>query len=104
MSRSDGYSLTFRGILDILIQVLLDPRAVRERERDEMVQTVSGHSRCGVGARASRHPAKMMICTRAATVGEAVAMQWRPWQRSAVVVTAWRCFLSLGCAPTRDRV
>jgi hypothetical protein len=53
-----------------------------------MVQTVSGHNRCGVGARASRHSAKMMICTRAATVGEVVAMQWRPWQRSAVAVTS----------------
>jgi hypothetical protein len=30
-SRSVGYSLSFRGTLDILKQVLLDPRAVRER-------------------------------------------------------------------------
>jgi hypothetical protein len=51
-----------------------------------MVQTISGHNRCGVGARASRHSAEMMICARAATVGEAVAMQWRSWRRSAVAM------------------
>jgi hypothetical protein len=66
-----------------------------ERGRSEMVQTICGHSRCGAGARASRYPAEVMICARAATVGEAVAMQWRPWRRSAMAVTVWRCFPSL---------
>jgi hypothetical protein len=51
-----------------------------------MVQTISGHSRCGVGARVSHHSAEMMICARAVTVGEAVAMQWRSWRCSAVAV------------------
>jgi hypothetical protein len=70
--------------MKILIYDLLTERD-REGRRD-MVQTISGHSRCGVGARASRHSAKMMICARAATVGEAVRMQWRSWRRSAVAV------------------
>jgi hypothetical protein len=70
--------------MKILIYDLLTERD-REGRRD-MVQTISGHSRCGVGARASHHSAEMMICARTATVGEAVRMQWRSWRRSAVVV------------------
>ena len=43
-------------------------------------------------------------CARAATFGEGKVDAVEIRRRSAVAVTAWRYFPSLGCAPIRDRI
>jgi hypothetical protein len=67
-----GFNFSIREYMDPIARTTRSESG--ERGRSEMVQTICGHSRCGAGARANRHPAEVMICTRAATVGKAVAM------------------------------